>query len=315
MITSSTSALIASVIVAEVLDLVAGHAVGRARVDVDHHPALVHDPARLGARTPRACTGWPGTGRGWPPRREIEQVMTTGSSKRLMRASAAGTSTALLGALDQLLQSLQPGLLLLGAGDPVDRRAPVPRRLALEVLAGALRQLPRRTPAAARRSARTRSCRRRSCPPRAPRRRAGRRRSSGPRPRARPSSRMLTLLQLLPVLRGVKRWQWRSSSIRLQLAVDPAEAQRLVHGLRPASWSACRWPSSRSRRAPRPRCRGARPSHSRNVLGASKKIALFAQLRHQTGITPCFFHGRSTRLVAAISKRLDHRRRASRAGR
>ena len=32
----------------EVLDLVAGHAVGRAGVDVDHRAALVHDPPRLG---------------------------------------------------------------------------------------------------------------------------------------------------------------------------------------------------------------------------------------------------------------------------
>ncbi len=32
----------------EVLDLIARRAVGRARVDVDHHPALVHDPPRLG---------------------------------------------------------------------------------------------------------------------------------------------------------------------------------------------------------------------------------------------------------------------------
>ncbi len=50
---------------AEVLDLVARRAVRRASVDVDHRAALVDDPARLGARTPRACRGSPGTGRGW----------------------------------------------------------------------------------------------------------------------------------------------------------------------------------------------------------------------------------------------------------
>ena len=65
MITSSTSAVDRLGDRAEVLDLVARHAVGRARVDVDHRRRPRRRSAAPRRRTPRACTGSPGTGRGW----------------------------------------------------------------------------------------------------------------------------------------------------------------------------------------------------------------------------------------------------------
>ena len=284
MITSSTSARMASVIVAEVLDLVAGHAVGRARVDVDHHPALVHDPARLGG----VLLGRVGDGRalvavGHRP------ADGAGDHDRVLEAAHArlsgGTSRPCSEHSISWLQSLQPGLLLLGAGDPVDRRRAGTRGLALEVLAGRRRERPSRTPAAAPRSARTRSCRRPSSPPRGPRRRGGR--PSVIRPASSSSAilRMLTLLQLLPFLRGVKRCRWRSSSIRLSLpSIQPKHSawstacDQVIVCLPVAFFQ-------------KPTCTSVSESwcsssHSRKCSGPSKKIGSVTATKAALGAAP-----------------------------
>ncbi len=72
---------------AEVLDLVGGHALARAGVDVDHGPALVDDPPRLGG----VLLGRVGIAGHWSRLAiapEIEQVMMTGSVRDISWQSA-----------------------------------------------------------------------------------------------------------------------------------------------------------------------------------------------------------------------------------
>ena len=286
---------------AEVLDLVARHAVGRAGVDVDHRPALVHDPPRLG----RVLLGRVGDGRA---------LVAVGDRA----GDRAGDHHGVLEAAhDAALRSncrrRRPAAE--SSISWASRLNLVSSRLALTTQWVAVRRY--HGAWASKNSAAASCSRSRSAYS------AGSSAASRALERVHAGLGLLARLECLapgrghqalclqpghlldvhpaPVASLLPRGEALSVALRVDPvhhAVDPAEAQRLVHGLRPAH----HLPAGGL-------LVEADPDLGLGVVVGGEPFAEAVRvevqgLLAQTGITPCFFHGRSTRLLSAISSAL-----------